>query len=43
MAHVSADTTALYEHTDDHLSTDPAHLVAAATFAAPGGPDGATR
>lgn len=35
LAHTSADTTALYDHTDDSLASDPAHLVAAATFAPP--------
>lgn len=33
LAHTSADTTQLYDHTDDSLAGDPAHLVAAATFA----------
>jgi hypothetical protein len=29
LAHSSADTTQLYDHTDDSLASDPAHLVAA--------------
>ena len=33
LAHTSPDTTALYDHTHDCLATDPAHLVATATFA----------
>ena len=35
LAHASADTTALYDHTNDSLASDPAHLVAAATFTPP--------
>ncbi|MFF5100536.1 MULTISPECIES: tyrosine-type recombinase/integrase [Actinosynnema] len=31
LAHASPDTTALYDHTDDLLAADPAHLVATAT------------
>jgi integrase/recombinase XerD len=36
LAHASADTTQLYDHTNDSLAGDPAHLVATATFAPAG-------